>query len=330
MPATERYSNTNILPHVTVCIPTRSRGDSIAQTLYSIAESSYSDFDVVIVDQSTDDATEQAVRQATSGDARFTYMRMAATGASSARNMALQHARGPLVAFTDDDCVVAPNWLALITECFATYDEVAAICGAVLPAPHNAHAGFISTNQISRTLKVSSPWFKWRERGISANMAFRREALERVGSFDEVLGAGSPLYSCEDKDVTYRLLHAGFAVLSLPDAYVIHHGFRTWREGQALMRQSGTGVGAAFMKHLRLGDLAAVPTLVIEWIRCISWKNLLLFRRHSGVARFLWFARGMYLSFSYAIDRTSRTYVLSTDTSRMVARLPESVSVRDY
>jgi glycosyltransferase involved in cell wall biosynthesis len=307
---------------------TRDRGASIAATLQSLLTSTYTDFDVIIVDQSASDDTQHAIRDILDRDSRHLYIKSATHGSSVARNIALSHARGEIVAFTDDDCDVSPDWLTLITGCFAAHGDVAVICGEVRPAAHDAHAGFIPTYHISRTLKVSSPWLKWRESGISANMAFRRGALEGVGSFDEVLGAGCPLYSCEDKDLTYRMLRAGFAVLCVPEAYVIHRGFRNWREGQVLMRQSGMGVGAAFMKHLRLGDLAVLPTLGTEWIRCISWKNLLLFRRHSGMARFLWFARGMYRSFGYDIDRATRTYVPPTGTSPVSHHLPESVGVR--
>jgi GT2 family glycosyltransferase len=154
---------------------------------------------------------------------------------------------------------------------------------------------------------------KWREGGIGANMSFRLDVLRMVGAFDEVLGAGGPLYTCEDGDMTYRVLRAGYCVLQLPEAYVIHHGKRDWKEGQVMMYRVGVGVAAAYMKHLRLLDLAAVPLLLIEWARCISWKRLFLLQRHVGLRRFLGYARGLGISFRYDVDRQSRTYRLPQD-----------------
>jgi hypothetical protein len=114
--------------------------------------------------------------------------------------------------------------------------------------------------------------------------------------------------SCEDGDMSYRVLKAGHHVLSGPDSWVMHHGFRDWREGRQLMRGTGIAVGAAYMKHLRLGDLAILPTLVYEWLICLSWRRLALLRPRSGVARFGAYALGMVRSFGYQVDCVSRTY----------------------
>src|SRR5262249_45518976 len=158
------------------------------------------------------------------------------------------------VAFTDDDCEVAPLWLELFVKYFGAHPEVGQICGAVIPAPHDPSQGFIPDYPIQTPRCISSPWRKWRAGGILANMAFRLDVLRAVGPFDEVLSPGSPLYNYEDGDMTYRVLKAGYTVLNLPDAYVVHHGFRNWQQGQVLMRRVGVAIGAACMKHVRLRD----------------------------------------------------------------------------
>jgi glycosyltransferase involved in cell wall biosynthesis len=299
--------------HVTVCIPTRDRGESITQTLHSIAQSNYTDFDVVIVDQSLHDTTEQAVRNFIGDDRRFTYVRSRSTGASSARNVAVRHARGPLVAFTDDDCEVAAVWLDRLVTYFREHPDVGQICGAVRTGPHDPRLGFIPDYPISSPKLISSPWRKWRAGGILANMAFRLDVLHAVGPFDEVLSPGSPLFNYEDGDMTYRVLKAGYSVLNVPDAYVVHYGFRNWQQGQVLMRRVGVAIGAACMKHVRLRDPAILPTFVYEWARCISWRRLLLLRPHTGVARFLAYGLGLVLSFRYGVDPKWRIYRQSTE-----------------
>ncbi|MGZ3663576.1 MAG: glycosyltransferase [Ktedonobacterales bacterium] len=294
--------------HITVCICTRDRGESIIATLRSIATSSYPDFDVVIVDQSASDDTAIAVEQTIGMDARFTYVRSSSVGASAARNVAIAHARGKVLAFTDDDCEVSEHWLELIAGYFEAQPHVGLICGEVRAGPHDTGSGFIPDYLVLTPRRTSSPWLKWRCRGISANMAFRADALQTVGLFDEMLGPGSPLFLAEDYDLTYRVLKAGYTVLSVADAYVVHHGFREWKDARILMRRSGFGTGAAYMKHVRLGDVAIVPTFFHDWLHVISVRRVLLFQRNSGLAYALWYLRGAINSFRYPIDKRHRIY----------------------
>jgi hypothetical protein len=214
-----------------------------------------------------------------------------------------------LLAFTDDDCEPLLDWLPLLVCHFAEHPEVGQICGAVSAAPHDTQAGFIPTFKAPQMRLTRSRWLKFRAGGILANMAFRKEVFETVGPFDEVLGAGGPLFSCVDGDMTYRVLRAGYGVLTVADATVVHSGFRAWAEGEPFMRRVGLGIGATFFKHLRLGDLAVLPTLVYEIARCISWRRLLLLKPHTGLARLLWTLRGFGAGFGYRLNRQTRSYI---------------------
>jgi hypothetical protein len=75
------------------------------------------------------------------------------------------------------------------------------------------------------------------------------------------------------------------------------------------MRGTGIGIGAAYMKHLRLRDVAVIPTLVVEWMRCISWRRLVTLQHGSGLVRLACFCQGMGLSFRYHIDLQRRAYL---------------------
>ena len=299
--------------HMTVCVPTRDRGDSISATLRSLAAMTHRDFDVIVVDQSRDCLTGDAVRAAVGDDARFRYVHSRTAGLSAARNLAVELAAGSLIAFTDDDCEVCPEWLTCIEQHFHDHPEVGMICGEVREGPHDGAAGYIPNFYVREPSIVSSPWVKWRARGIGANIAFRASVLASVGVFDEVLGAGGPLYSCEDGDMTYRVLRRSYAVMNVNDAYVTHHGFRDWQEAQVVLRHSLLAVGATCVKHLRLGDMAILPTMIYIWFgRCVSWKDLFLLRRRSGLGRLLFYMYGMALSFRYRVDRRTRTYIVKS------------------
>lgn len=296
--------------HVTVCLPTRNRGANITATLESLARLDHPDFDVVVVDQSTDTRTRRAFDVTVGSDPRFSYHPTDSVGLSTALNTAVGLATGSIIAKTDDDCEVPRDWLTGIERHFADHPAAAMICGGVRAGEHDATAGSIPAFMPDRVELFTSSWHKYRARGIGANIAFRAAALQEVGPFDEVLGAGGPLKSCEDGDMAYRMLRAGFGVLDAPEPSVVHNGFRTWSQGRTLGRDALMSCGATCMKHLRLWDVAMVPTLLFLWFRrTINWSNLVRLRRPNGIALFLEFGRGMYLSFRFSIDRRTRTYV---------------------
>lgn len=212
--------------HVTVCIPTRDLG-------------------AVIVDQSRGNHTVRAMRSASRDDPRFYYIKAASVGSSTVRNLAVAHARGPLLAFTDDDCDVAPEWLERMVAHFQRHPDVGLIYGAVYPSTHHSRVGFVPDYPLERTRRITSAWLKFREGGIGANMARRLETWRVVGPFDELLGPGSPFHAYLDGDITYRTLKASYTVLNVSDAVVTHHGFRTWRDGRQSTGRVGMSEGAA-------------------------------------------------------------------------------------
>jgi len=308
--------------HVTVCIVTRDRGKQIANTLKSLIQSDFVDWDAVIVDQSKDEDTSDIVSDIIGNDSRFRFIRSQSIGSSVARNIAIAEARGPFIAFTDDDCEVAATWLGYLESYLRTDDSVGLAYGTVLSGPHDKRCGFIPDCPIVQVTRITSPLLKWRDKGIGANMICRLNVLKAVGGFDEVLGSGGPLYSYLDGDLTYRILKAHYTVLNIPDAVVVHHGFRPWSTGRQMMRGVGIGVGATYMKHLRLGDVAAIPNFLIEWLRCISWRRLLLLQRRTGLGRFLGYGRGAIISFRYAIDRQRRVYISASSGRVPLAKHP--------
>lgn len=299
--------------HITVCIATRGRGNRILATLAYLARSSHKRFDVVVVDQSNGDATQLAILGATDLRLDLTYVQSRTRGAAAARNVAARRAQGEIVAFIDDDCEPECEWLSSIADHFSDDPTIAQINGEVRAAPHPNATGFVPAYYIRSSRRIQSPWLKWRDRGLSANMAVRASALASVGYFDEALGPGGPLKMGEDFDLTYRILKAGFAVLLAPDVAVFHRGFRMWSEARRLLRDASFGIGAAYGKHLRLGDIAIMPTVVLETFRCISWRRLIRLQRYSGIGRLISFFNGMLAGLRFKVDRAKATYLPISD-----------------
>jgi len=101
--------------------------------------------------------------------------------------------------------------------------------------------------------------------GHGANMSFARATFERVGLFDELLGAGAPLRSWPERDLGYRVLTAGGRIVYTPAASVVHYHWRDWPQVKRTYRNYAIGTGAAVGKYLRYGDRVAVQ-LLLEWL----------------------------------------------------------------
>lgn len=293
--------------HVTVCIGTRNRERMCVAAVQSVMRSDYEDFDVLVIDQGDDSTLGERLTEQFGPDARIRHVSSSRAGASAARNSGAALARGPIVAFTDDDCEVAPEWLTAIVRAFEQEPRVAVVFGTVRSGVER-EGGFVPDYPILRPRLLTRPVEMWRSHGISANMAFRIERLRDVGGFDEVLGHGAPLPSCEDWDVAYRVLKSGGWVLELPDAVVVHYGFRTWDQARSLMRTTGFAAGATWMKHLRLLDIFVVPTLALNAFHGVSWQRVARLQSRSGAMWPVTYLRGVLASFRYDVDRADRTY----------------------
>lgn len=296
--------------NVSVVICTRNRGANAADALNSILRSDAQDMEVILIDQSTNPETKDAVERFFR-DARFRYVASTEVGTGRARNMGLRVARGKYVLYTDDDCEVADNWVQTMTACFDENERVAVVFCNVEPAPFDSTRGFVPTYVRDSDLLVTTLAQKCKARGIGAGMAVRRQAALDAGGFDALLGPGTQFPGCEDGDVAVRALLRGHWVYETSKTHVVHDGFRTWQEGKQLARRNWTGIGAAYCKPLRcgywkFGVVVAYEAFVIALLQPASL--LLKFRRPQGLRGFLFFWEGFIAGWRAPIDRDTVTY----------------------
>ena len=106
-----KSDNNNITPVISVIIPTRNRADKLKQAIESVLNQSYRNFELLIVDDSSNDNTTEIANSFK--DSRISFLQHhAAMGASAARNTALRTCKGEYVAFLDDD----DEWLTTKLE----------------------------------------------------------------------------------------------------------------------------------------------------------------------------------------------------------------------
>lgn len=294
---------------LSVVVPTRNRATHARECVASIL-TNHSFEDLIVVDQSDGDETERAVNGLK--DPRVHYVRTATRGVTSARNIGIESSQCELVAFTDDDCRVPADWTDAIIRVF-THDPAAVLmCGRVRVPEELWERGFTESFEpherewIGRYPPFGQDW------GITANMSLRREAVVRLGNFDPFLGAGSPLRSGGEPDLIFRVLKAGLKVVNATEVTVDHLGVRPYGEAATkLMRGYGFGTGAAFFKHVRLGDRDAAGLYLRFFGQNVSriGKSLVQRGRPTGLGYLVGFVSGAVASYKFAVDPQSRRYV---------------------
>ena len=217
---------------VSVVVCTRNRPEELARCLRSLQNLSLSPQQIIVVDNAPNsDATRQLVTQISG----IQYVLEPRPGLSVARNTGIRHSMGDIIAFTDDDVVVHPDWIARLHPGFQD-PRVMAVTGLMLPAELETeaqlifHRGAGGSGWGYRALTFDPQFFTdmkprgvpvWRI-GAGANMAFRRKAFDLVGYFDERLGAGASGCS-EDSEFWYRILAEGWLCRYEPTAVIYHY-----------------------------------------------------------------------------------------------------------
>ena len=286
-------------PFVSVVVPTCGRTPLFESALDSLAALDYPHYEIVVVDnapQVTDTARIVAGRAA--DDPRFRYAGEARPGVAHARNRGLAEARGGIVAFADDDVILDPGWLRGLVDGF-TDDEVAGVTGQVLARELDTpsqiwleqyggygkgcqrrrfdRSGIVTLDpggarRVDQPAPSLHPYLPG-SYGSGANMAFRTDALRRLGGFDPRLRSG------EDIDLLLRTVLAGHALAYEPGAIVWHTHRREPRALRRTMYLYGVGLGAVLTKCLasdpttRRDLLRRLPGGVAYALRPGSAKN---------------------------------------------------------
>lgn len=241
---------------VSVIICTRNRGEQITAAVRSVLASTYTQFEFLIIDQSTNDETVQAIAPF-AHDRRLRLVRSDTVGKGNALNLGLSLAQGDIIALTDDDCLVPRDWLGQIVDLFSENAQLGVAYTSVTAAPFDANKGFIPAHEYARSRLVTAvsqkPW------GMGAACAVRKQTVQQLGGIDAMLGPGGVFYSAEDTDLMLRALLHGYQVYEMSETAVVHEGFRTWEQGRQLMHRDWSALGAVYAKLLRHNARTLLP-----------------------------------------------------------------------
>jgi glycosyltransferase involved in cell wall biosynthesis len=207
-PAIPAISERTTTPLVSVVIPTHRRPDLLARCLRALMDQEYpSDrFDVVVVEDGGPDSGERVVRDLGDGaPISIRYVPVPRGGPAAARNAGWRLAQGEIIAFTDDDTIPDPAWIAAAVRSFALGAD--AVSGrTIVPLPPRPTDAERNVTGLERATFAT------------CNAFCRRELLERVGGFD----ARFTRAYREDSDLEFTLRAAGASVVGNVDAVVCH------------------------------------------------------------------------------------------------------------
>lgn len=229
-------------PLLSVVIPVHNGASTLDSCLTALASQSLprDRFEVVVVDDGSVDASAEVAETA---GARV--LRRPNGGAAAARNTGWQSALAPWIAFTDADCVPSRSWLgAYAAEIEARGPDLLGAAGRTV--------GFESQTPAARFVDLAGgldgerylehPTFPF---APSCNVVYRRDALERVGGFDE------RFTSYEACDLHTRLgERCGGPFVLVPRALVLHRHRASWRQYWSQQFSYGRGY-AQFVWHYR-------------------------------------------------------------------------------
>jgi GT2 family glycosyltransferase len=262
------------LPSISVAVCTRNRPAELERCLESLRRLADSPEEIIVVDNAPDgDATRKVVERFP----EVRYLQEANAGLSAARNSALKNACCDVVAFTDDDVIVDPEWVRHLRRAFAD-GRTMVVTGLVLPAELETRAQLIFERKLAyfhlgyRRRVFEEAWFdslkdkgvhSW-EIGAGANMAIRRQAYRIGHKFDTRLGPGVFGGCGEDSEYWYRLLASGWRCVYNPAAIVYHHHRRDLKALRTLMRQYMKGhVASLLLQHRKYGHRGNLRRLLV-------------------------------------------------------------------
>ncbi|MER9616733.1 glycosyltransferase [Mesorhizobium sp. M0207] len=304
-----------VLPSASVVICTRDRPKELRRCLSSLPQQSVPPAEIIVVDNASTGSETREVALA----AGAIYVREDRPGLDIARNRGAHRASAEIVAYTDDDVLLHPQWLEQLITAFDR-PSTGAVTGLVLPAELATEAQryfetfwsfgqgyrpqlFRAADFASSRHEVFPAW----KIGAGASMAFRRDVFDRAGLFDERLDVGQA--GCSgDSEYWYRLLANGYDCRYQPTSVAFHFHRRTMEGLAKQIYFYMRGHSAALLvQHERTGVKANLK-------QAFKWKPLWYLGRvrrrllgcRSAEDRFIWHEIAGYASGILFYLRTKR------------------------
>lgn len=226
------------VPCVSVVICAYNAERTLDECLESLKTLRYPSYEVIVVNDGSTDGTRAIAERFPA----YRLINQENLGLSAARNVGIREAEGDIVAFTDADCAVDPDWLQFLVDRLCA-DDFAGVGGPNLPPPEDDWVSDVvacSPGGPTHVLLTDTE----AEHVPGCNMAFWRNQLLDVGLFDEVFRTAG-----DDVDICWRLQNEGYRIGYSPAALVWHRRRNTVRAYLQQQRGYGRAESQLRFKH---------------------------------------------------------------------------------
>lgn len=203
-------------PTLSLIVATKGRPRPLEALFASLAAQSYRDFEVVVVDQNSDERVGSPDQEGWPFPVQ--HLRTPGeSGLSCARNNGISVARGRIFLFPDDDCWYPPQFLADALSRMRSVDADVLAGRAADETGRDINGRFAKSFTLIDRGNVFSTGIEW-------VVFVKRRVVERIGGYDEAIGVGAatPWQACEGQDLMLRAVNANFRCVFDP-AIFGHH-----------------------------------------------------------------------------------------------------------
>lgn len=230
-------------PFISVIIPTYERPGQLLQCLRALAAQDYPRhrFEVLVIDDGSVTSMDGPI-DSLRHRLDVTLLKQPHSGPATARNHGAAHAKGAYLAFTDDDCIPASDWLRSLSTTFALFPDSVLGGRTINALAHNPYS-------VASQLLIDYLHVCWNSTTTGAtffasnNLALPTKCFKAVGGFDPRWDRAAG----EDRDLCDRLLRQRYRLVSAPGALVHHAHFLTFL---AFCRQHFNYGWGAYHLHL--------------------------------------------------------------------------------
>ena len=198
-------------PRISAVVCTYNGERTIRDCLEGLLNLEYPNFEVIVVDDGSTDATAAIAREY-----GFRLLTTQKLGLSNARNIGMEAATGEIVAYLDDDARPDPHWLTYLAATFLSTEHAGVGGPNIAPSGDGPTADCVDKapgNPVHVLLSDTEA-----EHIPGCNMAFRKECLQAIGGFDSQFRVAG-----DDVDICWRLRQHGWTLGFSPAAVVWHH-----------------------------------------------------------------------------------------------------------
>jgi cellulose synthase/poly-beta-1,6-N-acetylglucosamine synthase-like glycosyltransferase len=185
-------------PYISVVVACYNKRDVIGECIRAVLNQNYRNYELIVVDDGSTDGSIEAIKKFNSSQMKV--IQIEHQGVSAAKNTGIKHSKGDIVLFLDGDCVLDGEGLKELSKSFSN-PKIGCVGGRLL--------AINGQSLIAKTIELIQNGVE-RKWPFGANVAYRREVLEKTGGFDERMEAG------EDVDLFLRAVKLGFGYVFNP------------------------------------------------------------------------------------------------------------------